>query len=355
MIEAERLLAEYGPVPEEAVEAAAWWHELLDEACGDPGIEARFEAWLEADADHAAAWRRVALAWDGAAQAAAQPRVLVHRRRALASRSRAPRAAALAAGLCLAAALAASAAVSWRMLAPVTGSEAVQTAQTAPGEYVTAVGQRSTVVLDDGSRVELNTASRVMVSMEGVERQVRLTHGQALFEVAPDPARPFVVEAGDRRITALGTVFDVRVGETEPSVQVTMVEGLTRVERSPAAESRAAEAEEDEPAVELGAGEQLIARPAAAAERRAVDAARVTSWRQGRLVFENDSLGDALAEMNRYARRTIVLDDPELAGLRVSGVFTAGRSEVFIEALEGVHGLGVARAEADRIVLARAD
>jgi transmembrane sensor len=352
MSEAERLLAEYGPVPEDATEAAAWWHELLDEACGDPEIEARFEAWLESSADNTSAWRRVALAWDGAVQAAAQPRVLAHRRRALDSRPRAPRLAALAAGLCLAAALAASAAVGWRLLAPVTDTEAVHIAQTAPGEYVTAVGQRSTVLLDDGSRVELNTASRITVAMEGIERRVRLAEGQALFEVAPDPARPFVVEAGDRRITALGTVFDVRVGEAERSVQVTMVEGLTRVERSRAAEGE--QAEDEEPSVELGAGEQLIARPAAAAERRSVNASRVTSWRQGRLVFENDPLAEAVAEVNRYARRAIVLDDPELAELRVSGVFTAGRSEVFIEALEGVHGLRVARTEADRIVLARA-
>jgi transmembrane sensor len=353
MSEAKRLMAEYGPVPEDAVMAAAWWHELLDEACGDPEIEARFEAWLGSDLDHPAAWRRVALAWDGAAQAAAQPKVLAHRRRALDPRPGAPRAAALAAGLCLAAALAASAAVGWRLLAPDTGQDAIQIAQTAPGEYVTAVGQRSTVVLDDGSRVELNTASRITVAMEGVERRVRLTEGQALFDVATDPARPFVVEAGDRRITALGTVFDVRVGEAEPSVQVTMVEGLTRVERSRGGAGESAE--HDEPSVELGAGEQLIARPAAPAERRAVDAARVTSWRQGRLVFDNDPLAEAVAEMNRYARRAIVLDDPELASLRVSGVFTAGRSEIFIEALEGVHGLRVARSEADRIVLARAD
>lgn len=353
MSQAQRLLAEYGPIPEDAFEAAAWWHELLGEAGGDDDIELRFETWLEASADHAEAWRRVAAAWSGAAQAAAQPRVLVHRRRALAPRPRIPRAAVMAAGLCLTAALAAAAAVSLNMAGPPAEGEAVQLAQTMPGEFVTAVGQRSTLVLDDGSRVELNTASRIVVSMEGVERRVELMEGQALFEVAPDPARPFVVDAGDRRITALGTVFDVRVGEAEPSVQVTMIEGLTRVEK--AGTGRGDTVSGEERPFELGVGEQLIVRPAAAAERREVDASRVTSWRHGRLMFDNDPLSEAVAEMNRYARRTIVLDDPELADLRVSGVFTAGRSEAFIEALQAVYSLNVVRTDADRIVLARAD
>ncbi|WP_199200498.1 FecR family protein [Alkalicaulis satelles] len=347
-----RLRAEYGPIPQDALEAAAWWHELLDEADGDIDIAAQFDAWLEASADHDAAWRRVTRAWEGASQAAADPAVLAHRRRALAPRPHYARMAAVAAGLCLATALAAFAVTGLHMGAPAPG-EAVQTAQAVPGEFVTSLGQRSTVVLDDGSRVELNTASRIIVSMEGVERHVRLAEGQALFDVAADPARPFVVEAGNRRITALGTVFDVRVGDAEPSVQVTMLEGLTRVERARTAPP--VDGAGEEPSFELSGGEQLIVRPAAAPQRREVDAARVTSWRHGWLVFENEPLSEAVAEMNRYARRNIVLDSPGLADLRVSGVFTAGRSELFIEALQSAYNLRVARTEADYIVLARAE
>src|SRR5262249_55156254 len=98
------------------------------------------------------------------------------------------------------------------------------------GIFTTAVGERSTVALSDGSSVVLDTQSRIDVAYSPDQRRVRLTSGQAWFQVAHNAGWPFVVEAGDRRITALGTAFDVRLGNRENSVQVTLVEGKVAVE-----------------------------------------------------------------------------------------------------------------------------
>lgn len=352
MSRAETLMAEYAPMPAAPGEAAAWWHELLDEAGGDVDVDIRFETWLDADPAHADAFRRVATGWETAGAAAGRPPILARRRRALgAGRGRIRTPVALAAGIGLAAAVALTAGAVWRHgegLAPEPVAPIIVQAPVSEGEYATATGQRSTVILDDGSRIELNTATRVAVSMEADARRVRLIEGQALFDVARDPERAFMVEAGGQRITALGTVFDVRVG-SEDGVQVTMLNGRTRIEP---AETRASPRRAEARQVEISAGEQLIASAVAPALTRAVDAERVTSWRQGRIIFEDETLAEAILEMNRYARRAIVLEDAELSALKVSGVFTAGRSDGFVEALLGAYPVEVLEESETHIRLA---
>src|SRR5690606_34501615 len=97
--------------------------------------------------------------------------------------------------------------------------------------YATAIGQRRDVVLDDGSLVTLNTDTLVEVRYSHARRDVRLLQGQAMFHVAKNPERPFIVSAGNRRVTALGTAFDVQV-RRGGEVQVLLVEGRVRVEPS---------------------------------------------------------------------------------------------------------------------------
>ncbi len=96
------------------------------------------------------------------------------------------------------------------------------------GQYATRIGERSTIRLADGSVVTLDTASRVSLDLTTANREVHLLGGQANFEVAKDKARPFVVYAGDRRITAVGTAFDVRLDQRE--VCVTLVDGKVSVD-----------------------------------------------------------------------------------------------------------------------------
>src|SRR3546814_615721 len=167
--------------------------------------------------------------------------------------------------------------------------------------YRTAVGERLNVVLGDGSLVTLNTGTKLRVAFTSGERKVVLTRGQALFEVAKDAARPFVVEARGRRFVAVGTTFDVRVDSRR--VQITMIEGTVKVEPNlvpsqaePAVDVAAEATTHKTPHKRVGelfitAGQQLIAAPTLAADEvRPANANRVSSWRNGTVVFEHSRL-----------------------------------------------------------------
>lgn len=195
----------------------------------------------------------------------------------------------------------------------------------------TAAGERLTITLDDGTEVTLNTRTQLEVRYSAGERVVALVEGQALFDVAHDASRPFIVDAGDQRVRALGTQFDVR--RAEAGVEVTLLEGRVVVEELGLARSTAAEPEPVHVA-ELAPGEQFISATAELqAEIRDADIERVTSWRRGRMVFRDTSLAEAVAEANRYAVRQIVLADEEMAALRISGSFPTDQVDAFVEAL----------------------
>jgi transmembrane sensor len=192
--------------------------------------------------------------------------------------------------------------------------------------YSTDVGERSTVALEDGSTVVLNTQTRLRVALTGTTREVILLRGQALFDVAEDERRPFIVHAGNRRIVALGTAFDVRVEAND--VRVTLVSGRVAVD-----EVRVGESKKSLRRAELAPGQQLLASNGQADAVRPTDIRRVTSWRDGRLVFENEPLANVVAEVNRYSHRQVVLAESSLGELRVSGTFRTGSPTNFIAAL----------------------
>lgn len=190
-------------------------------------------------------------------------------------------------------------------------------------EFSTAVGAVDTVSLDDGSQVTLNTASSIQVAIDERRRHVDLKQGEAFFQVAKDPDRPFTVTVGDQTITAIGTAFSAR--RLEDDVRVTVTEGQVRL---------------DGPGVETG--QVLTAGATAMATRKhlivktvpAAEADKVLSWRLGYINFDNVPLEQAVAEFNRYTRETIVIEDPELAPMRVGGNFRVGNTPAFIWMLE---------------------
>jgi len=203
--------------------------------------------------------------------------------------------------------------------------------------YVTGIGETRTVTLDDGSRVTLNTASVLDVAFSAAERDVRLAEGQAMFQVAKDAARPFVVAAGDRRITAVGTAFDVRVDRDR--VAVVLVEGHVVVD--PLKPKGLAGFIPRLGRYDLNAGEQLVAASNEAVAVRTTDAERVTSWQQGQLIFRHDTIASAVAEMNRYSTVQLVVTDPQIANLRISGVFKTSTPDNFIAALTSAYPIDV--------------
>ncbi|MBB1180382.1 FecR domain-containing protein [Brevundimonas aurantiaca] len=192
--------------------------------------------------------------------------------------------------------------------------------------FATQVGEQRVIPLADGSSLRLDTDSRVRVRFTDRQRRIDLVQGQALFNVAHDAGRPFVVHAGDTRVTAVGTVFDVRrAGE---GVRVTLVSGAIDVQAVQA----------PSPPRRIAAGQQATVSGAKIATR-AVDVQAETSWATGQLVFTDIPLAQAVAEMNRYLTEKIEIDDPAIRSVAVNGVFRAGDRDAFVAASSDVMGL----------------
>jgi transmembrane sensor len=210
-----------------------------------------------------------------------------------------------------------------------------------PETYVTAVGEQRMVRLDDGSQVTLDTDTRIEVRSESRSRRIVLASGQAHFDVAPDPQRPFVVEAGDAEVTALGTRFDVRrIGD---GARVTLVEGRVSVRPAPASRP-----------LELRPGQQ-VATAAPKPVVREVDASRETGWTTGRLTFDSIPVWAAVDEVNRYSEVKIRLDAAHVRNITISGVFNAGDSEAFVSALADRYELSTVRQPDGSILLKAPD
>lgn len=195
----------------------------------------------------------------------------------------------------------------------------------APGDrYSTPIGGVASIPLRDGSQITLNTASKIRVALTESERHIELQSGEAFFSVAKDPTRPFVVEAGSRRIIAVGTQFSVR--RNADAVQVIVTEGKVRLETSGLTTQHSAL---------LSAGEIAeLSNTAVALKNEDVPKIEdALSWRTGYLTFDEVTLADAIAEFNRYNTQKIYIEDPALAELRISGKFRATNSSDFIHLL----------------------
>lgn len=191
--------------------------------------------------------------------------------------------------------------------------------------YQTAVGERSTIRLPDGSGVQLDTASAVATRYSDDERRLTLTEGQAFFEVAHEPGRPFVVDAGHGvTITAIGTAFDVR--RTSEKVVVALAEGSVVVRRG-----------SDELA-RMGAGSVLEIPRANDPIQLARSPADVSSWRTGRVTFRETPLVDAVGEINRYTDRPLHIEREVLRGEPISGEFSTDDPEGFQRAVNALIG-----------------
>lgn len=194
--------------------------------------------------------------------------------------------------------------------------------------YSTEVGEQRLVRLTDGSRVRIDTDSQLRVRMRRDQRLIELVRGQAFFEVAHDPARPFIVNANGTSVRAIGTRFDVRQGSD--GVQVILLDGKVRVESAASGKGWT-----------LSPGQEI--RPSAPAPApRPIDAAAATSWTSGRLVFQNQPLQSAIDQVNRYSDTKVILGEPSLAKTTVSGSFETGDTEAFVGAVKDLYGLKVA-------------
>jgi transmembrane sensor len=203
-------------------------------------------------------------------------------------------------------------------------------------------GEQLSRRLADESVLHLDTDSAVTIRYGKTVRLVELTSGQAAFEVAPEPKRPFRVVAGPAEVVALGTKFNVRL-EHDATV-VTVVEGQVVVAPSPISEKLGTNADDNHPPrfVPVSVNQQLrVAAGEWPATPVTVDAQRTTSWLHRQITFEHEPLARVAAEFNRYATKPIEITTPELRDLEISGVFGTDDSEAFIAFLRSLEGVRV--------------
>jgi len=276
-------------------EAAAWIARLHadDRSATD---ERAFQAWLAQSPQHSQAFDSVTATWDlvgglrGGFPAVARSEVARPQRRAVLA----------ALGTLV---VAGGTVGGWRAA--------------YAGVYETDVGGQEHVALEDGTQAFLDTNTRIRVRYSDDIRAVRLDRGQVNFRVAPDARRPFVVDVADRRIVASHTTLDVY--RDDDRVSVVLLHGSASVS------GKAAQAGTQQT---LTTGERLLATAQSVRTDRP-NLTPLVAWQFGQAIFENETLADAAAQMNRYSTIKLVIADPVAARLRLSGVYRVGDTSAF--------------------------
>lgn len=209
------------------------------------------------------------------------------------------------------------------------------------GEVIrTDRGERREVVLSDGSVLRMDPETRLRVKYGSTMRQVYLERGRALFRVAGNPARPFLVYADNTAVRALGTVFGVE--HRLAGILVTVAEGKVAVTTQGSSHPQSSLVLSDSKV--LSANQQVALTSAGSPGTvEEVDTQRALAWVEGRLIFQNDELQQVVAEFNRYNRVQLTVADPVLAAQPVSGVFNAADPEAFIAFLQSVAPVEIQR------------
>lgn len=317
-------------------EAGRWFARLLDPDCGE-AERASFERWRAASPAHAAAFAGFEALWADGAEVANQPAIAAAARVALHEATRAPRPRHWMPALAAAASilLVVSGWIGWRTW---------QNDATAPGvRYATATGQQRNVQLADGSSLLLDTDSEVVVRLGRNQRDVELLRGRVQFDVRHDPARPFAVHAEGGIVTDVGTIFQMRLDAS--AVDVTLLHGAVAVTTRAHGQARS---------TSLKAGERLrYGRDGTIGPAQPVDELAAEGWTHGKLFVHDWSLPQLLAAMNRYSDTKLVIADPTLDNLRISGAFKAGDQQTLLQILHEGWSIQAQQAAPDRIVLSR--
>ncbi|HVZ29731.1 MAG TPA: FecR domain-containing protein [Asticcacaulis sp.] len=303
--------------------AARWWQAVRGDAPYDADA---FEAWIE-EPRHAAALDHVKAAWDSFEDHGTEPELLALRsevlnrvyrvgRRRWGGLSIDRRTLMIGTGIAAAAAVAVPVTTTWLM--------------GRPRQVVTGIGEQRVLTLSDGSRVTVDANSMLKIAFGRDARLIDLVSGRAHFEVAKDPSRPFKVRAGDRTVTAIGTAFTVELRETK--VSVTLFEGRIAVSDDTPNAVKKPPLEEIKPLEQVVMRDGDAALPAPAP----VNPERALGWRDGKLFFDDEPLSEAAARMNDYSRVKITVTGPA-AALRINGMFLAGQTGAFVEALESYY------------------
>jgi len=316
---------------EQAEAAAAAWIARRECDGWSETDQARLEEWIGQSLDHRVAWLRLSTAWEQTRRLEAVNRVAGH-----------VRAAKHVAG---------SQGKQWARALPVAAAGmlclvvVVWFWSTRDRSYHTDIGAVTAVSLPDGSRVTLNTDTEIQTQLTGARRHVQLVHGESYFQVAKDESRPFIVASDGSRIVAVGTEFGVR--RDGDVVHVYVIEGRVRIEPDTEDSGRRA--------VQLVAGDKadILGSDVIVHSASVDEVERLLSWRQGFLFFDKTTLAEAAAEFNRYNRRKILIEDPSISAIRISGYFRTTNATGFAQ-LVGAEFPVSLKENPDRIVIAAA-
>ncbi len=319
--------------PDEAAALLLVRQDMVD----DDADETVFTAWIESDAANGSAWASACQLWEQVALAAPEIKALRLGPAEAPAPNRTPWRYAIAASVAVAMVGGAT-----LLVRQNGGPAATQMASADPSPLLltTAHGERRSVQLADASNVTLNTDTTLRVVFRpGGERRIELVRGQALFAVAHDRSRPFVVAVGDRSVTALGTHFEVRAAPG--LMRVVLVEGSVAVRTGG-------------PPVFLVPGQQLVQRGDALPVVSAADTSAVGDWQRGFVSFRGTPLGAAAEELNRYAAKPLVIRDPRVAAYRISGSFHTDDAARFARTVTELYPVRVVSTDGDRIELVAA-
>jgi transmembrane sensor len=339
-------------------EAAAWIVRLHGPH-RSPELEAAFRDWLAAHPENGKQFERVTEVWDAGSSVPVPgaPRLATWKE----SASQRTRAAGVLLVICGLVGWGV-----WRAWADPT--------------YTTGIGEQRIVRLDDGTRLSLNSGTRVRIAYDNSERRVELERGEAYFEVAHNPARPFIVTAGNHQVTALGTVFVVRYEAAQTAV--TLLEGKVavlpvpdsaslmqnsavtnppdsngtksaRANRHPSISLPPSPSNGEEAGVRVGAkeagdrefilspGERVTFTRGGSLKLDEPRMEAVAAWRRGEVMLDKTQLADAIAELNRYDKPRLIIEDPKIAALPVSGIYQAGDSNGFARTVAKLYNLEI--------------
>ena len=299
---------------------AALWRARLTETHAE--TSEAFEAWLVSDPKNLAAWQEIQRSWNFFSEYANSAELIRERRSALGmvSTTSSQRWTKTKTSVTRTWLQAAAAAV----VLMTAGTLLLWTAG-KPDVYETAVGERRTVTLADGSQVALDSHSKLRVAFSDTTRELVLVRGQARFSVAHNPARPFVVLAAEHKVVATGTTFNIDV--LEAKLVVTLLSGQVVVLPEAGDASTLPPFSER---IELQVGDQLQTRRAAPPSVQRVNLENATAWEQGQMVLVDEPLSEVVMRISRYSARPVRIVDAQTAQLRISGVFDASDLDGFV-------------------------
>lgn len=217
--------------------------------------------------------------------------------------------------------------------------------------YKTAVGEISNVSLADGSTLELNTDSEVLVGFSDTQRDITLLRGEVFFDVAKNPNIPFVVAVGADRVTAVGTAFSVDLSNPE-SMEVLVTEGQVRVNRATSELSLSAPNVAYQE-IFLAPGQKVVISKNNHQVSNDQDSDSALAWRQGMVLFEGETLAQAIREIDRYTPLSFRILDDEIATIPVGGFFRTGDLDQLLLVLEQNFGVSSYRL-GEEILLSKA-